>query len=96
MIARGKKQSWKLAKKLHPLSKAQMRGGRLTVESWSGPPSDGGVLLKRSIGPTRAALLRDHAYGRCMGYYCSFCYAEAERYAKEHPDEINWKPSLQV
>ena len=75
------------------MSKKQMRSGRLIVEQWTSDPADGGVLVKRDVGPTRASLLRDHAYGKCWTW-CSFCIADAERYMKDTPNEFN--PHVQV
>ena len=76
---------------MHPMSKKRMRGGRLIVEVFRN--YDDTVPVSRTVGPTRAALLREHAYGKCWTW-CSFCIAEAEKYMKDHPDEF--KPCVQV
>lgn len=89
MNIRNKKDSWRAAKKAFPMSRAKMKGGRPVIESWTDSPENGGTLVKRSIGPTRATLLREHTYGKCWAF-CSFCVFEAERYAKANPDEIVW------
>jgi hypothetical protein len=82
MNVRNKKDAWRAAKKAFPMSRAKMKGGRLTMESWTDSPENGGILVKRSVGPTRAALLREHAYGKCWAW-CSFCMHEMDQYAKE-------------
>lgn len=79
MIARSKKQSWRLAKKLHPMSKKKMRGGRMIVEVFNAD----NTLAQRTVGPTTAALLKEHAYGHCWAF-CSFCVFEAEQYLKKN------------
>ena len=79
MIAYSKKDSWKLAKKMHPMSRKQMRSGRVIIEVFN---SDN-TLAQRTVGPTNASLLKDHAYGRCWAF-CSFCDYEAQQFLKKN------------